>query len=288
MDFTLILLLQFIVAIATIILFSLGLAIVFGMMGVINLAHGEFIMLGAYGALKSHQAGLNFWVAMLVVAPLVAGIYGHVVERLLIRPLYGRLIDTLLATWGLSLFTVGAVTLIFGNTAGAMPTRRAPCGSAITAWVSTISFSSAPRCWILAATSSVLKKTNAGTLARATMQDADMVAALGYNPRAVYSVTFAIGTALAGLAGGLLAPITGVIPSMGAAFVTKAFISVISGGSAIILGTGTTAAILGSVNQFVTFLSTPVVGEAAFLVAAIMLLRILPNGLSDRFFRGGV
>lgn len=288
MDFTLILLLQFVVAIATIILFSLGLAIVFGMMGVINLAHGEFIMLGAYGALKSYQAGLNFWVAMLVVAPFVAGIYGHVVERLLIRPLYGRLIDTLLATWGLSLFTVGAVTLIFGNTAGGMPTppgtvRIGDYGMGLYNLVLV-----GATALILAATYFVLKKTNAGTLARATMQDADMVAALGYNPRAVYSVTFAIGTALAGLAGGLLAPVTGVIPSMGAAFVTKAFITVISGGSAIILGTGTTAAILGSVNQFVTFLSTPVVGEAAFLVAAILLLRILPNGLSDRFFRGGV
>ncbi|MBD0417073.1 ABC transporter permease subunit [Oryzicola mucosus] len=120
------------------------------------------------------------------------------------------------------------------------------------------------------------------------MQNADMVSALGYNPRLIYAVTFAIGAGLAGLAGGLLAPLTGVIPSMGVAFVAKAFITVISGGAAVILGTGVAAAIYGTISQAVTYVSTPVMGEAALFVAAIFLLRALPNGLAGRFFKGGV
>ncbi|QDG94658.1 branched-chain amino acid ABC transporter permease (plasmid) [Rhizobium sp. NIBRBAC000502774] len=288
MDFAIILMLQIAVAIATIILFSIGLAIVFGMMRVINLAHGEFIMLGAYGALKSYEVGLNLWIGMLIVAPLVSAIYGLVVERILIRRLYGRLIDTLLATWGLSLFTVGMVTMIFGNTAGSVPTPLSTLQIGQYGLGIYNLFIVAITGVVLLAIYVVLKRTNLGTLARGTMQDADMVAALGYNPKTVYAATFAIGAALAGLAGGLLAPVTGIIPTMGAAFVAKAFITVISGGAAIILGTGATASIFGAINQIVTFVSTPVLGEAALLLAAILLLRMLPNGLSGRFFKGGV
>ncbi|WP_320203190.1 ABC transporter permease subunit [Agrobacterium rosae] len=288
MDFAIILLLQIAIAIATIILFSIGLAVVFGMMRVINLAHGEFIMLGAYGALKSYEAGLNLWVGMLIVAPLVSAIYGLVVERILIRRLYGRLIDTLLATWGLSLFTVGMVTMIFGNTAGSVPTPLSTLQIGQYGLGIYNLFIIAITAVVLLVIYLVLKHTNFGTLARGTMQDADMVAAIGYNPKTVYAATFAVGAALAGLAGGLLAPVTGIIPTMGAAFVAKAFITVISGGAAIILGTGATAAIFGAINQIITFVSTPVLGEAALLLAAILLLRMLPNGLSGRFFKGGL
>lgn len=288
MDLVLILTLQGIVAIATILLFSIGLAIIFGMMRVINLAHGEFMMIGAYGAVKSHEAGLNLWVAMLVVAPLVAALFGLVVERVLIRHLYGRLIDTLLATWGLSLFTVGVVTMIFGNTTSGVPT---PLGTLrigdyglgqynlVIVGVTLL---------VLALVALVLKRTSAGVLARATMQNPEMIAALGYNPRRIYAATFAIGSGLAGLAGGLLAPLTGVIPAMGVAFVAKAFITVISGGAAVILGTGTAAAIYGVISQSVTYVSTSVIGEASLFLAAIILLRLLPNGFAGRFFKGGV
>jgi branched-chain amino acid transport system permease protein len=91
---------QALTGIATLLLISLGLAIVFGMMRVINLAHGEFLMLGAYSAILAVQAGINLWIAMLVVAPLCVGLFGAVVERLVIRRLYGRMVDTMLATWG--------------------------------------------------------------------------------------------------------------------------------------------------------------------------------------------
>ena len=114
MDLVIALALQIVYGIASLVLISLGLAIIFGMMRVINLAHGEFLMLGGYTVVISTNQGVNIWFAMLVLAPLVVGIIGILVERLLIQFLYGRMVDTLLATWGLSLLFVGLVTSIFG------------------------------------------------------------------------------------------------------------------------------------------------------------------------------
>src|SRR5262249_38685002 len=103
MDYLVILLLQIGSAVASLVLLSIGLAVIFGMMRVINLAHGEFLMLGGYAAITAYNHGVNLWLAMVLVAPLAVGIFGVIVERLVIRHLYGRLIDTMLATWGLSL-----------------------------------------------------------------------------------------------------------------------------------------------------------------------------------------
>ena len=114
--------LEIIYMIAFLVLSSAGLAIVFGMMRVINLAHGEFVMLGGYTTLLCYRAGINIYFAMLIVAPIVVGLIGLIVERLIIRFLYGRMIDTMLATWGLSLFLIGAVTMIFGSSAVNVPT----------------------------------------------------------------------------------------------------------------------------------------------------------------------
>jgi branched-chain amino acid transport system permease protein len=274
MDLTAVLGLQILTSIATLIMFSLGLAIVFGMMKVINLAHGEFLMIGAYSAVYSYNLGLNIWIGMVVVAPIVTGLYGFIAEYVLVRRLYGRLIDTLLATWGLSLFTAGLVAMIFGNTSKGVPM---PLGTltigdfGIGAFNVFIIFATM---LMLAVIYLVLRYTQLGVLARGTMQNAEMVAALGYNPRTIYAATFTVGAALTGLAGGLLAPLTGVIPTMGAAFVSKAFITVISGGSAIIVGTGSSAVVIGSVSQVVSFLSTPVIGEVALFLTAIILLRL--------------
>ena len=101
--------------VASLALISAGLAVIFGMMRVINLAHGEFLMLGAYAVVVSTKAGIDFWVSMLVIAPLFVGIVGVIVERFIVRFLYGRMMDTLIATWGLSLLFIGIITTIFGN-----------------------------------------------------------------------------------------------------------------------------------------------------------------------------
>ncbi len=103
--------------------------------------------------------------------------------------------------------------------------------------------------------------------------------------RRVYAVTFAVGAALTGLAGGLLAPLSGVVPTIGAAYIAKAFITVISGGAAILSGTAIASALLGAINVVATFAFTSVLGEVALLVAAVVLLRLLPQGITGRFFR---
>src|ERR1700726_2065411 len=117
MDYAAVVVLEIVYMIAFLALISAGLAVVFGMMRVINLAHGEFVMLGGYATIWSSKAGVNVYLAMLIIAPIVVGVVGLVVERLIVRFLYGRMIDTMLATWGLSLLLIGLVTLIFGNTA---------------------------------------------------------------------------------------------------------------------------------------------------------------------------
>src|ERR1700721_1183222 len=115
-DLIALLAIQVLYAIASLALISVGLAIIFGMMRVINLAHGEFLMLGGYAAIVATSHGISIWIAILVVAPVVVGIIGVMVERRIILFLSARMIDTMLATWGLSLFLVGLTTAIFGNT----------------------------------------------------------------------------------------------------------------------------------------------------------------------------
>jgi len=283
MDLTLIICLDILNGIAMLAMISVGLAIVFGIMGVINLAHGEFLMLGAFAATVSTNAGVNVWVSMLIVAPLFVGIVGLVVERLLIRLLYGRMTDTLIVTWGLSLFLVGAVTTLFGYT---IPGISAPLGSVK---LGVYSFS-AYRLVFTGLTAltflviwSFLKYTRWGIIARGTTQNPEMASALGHAPHRVYAITFFSGSAVTGLAGGLIAPLTGVVPTMGAIFVAKAFIAVIGGGAAIVAGTFAASSFFGAVDTLASFVWTPVIGQAAMLLAAIILLRLLPRGITGRF-----
>ena len=116
MDLIAVMAVEFLYAVASLVLISAGLAVVFGMMRVINLAHGEFMMLGGYVTITAVNLGVDVFIAMVIIAPLAVALIGVVVERLVIRHLYGRLVDTMLATWGLSLFFIGLVTVIFGNT----------------------------------------------------------------------------------------------------------------------------------------------------------------------------
>jgi branched-chain amino acid transport system permease protein len=285
LDYIIILLLQIASAIASLVLLSIGLAVIFGMMRVVNLAHGEFLMLGGYAAITAYNHGVNLWVAMVVVAPLTVGLFGAIVERLVIRHLYGRLIDTMLATWGLSLAMIGFVTVVFGNTVSGI---SAPLGSLTIGAYRTGAyelFLILVAVLLLVVGWTMLRFTRLGLVARGTMQNAAMAAALGTNPAAVYAVTFTVGSALSGLAGGLLAPLSGVVPTIGAAYIAKAFITVISGGASILSGTAIAAALLGAINTVVTFASTSVLGEVALLAAAVVLLRLLPQGITGRFFR---
>jgi branched-subunit amino acid ABC-type transport system permease component len=117
------------------------------------------------------------------------------------------------------------------------------------------------------------------------MQNAQMASSLGVSTSRIYMVTFGLGAAVTGLAGGLLAPVTGVLPTMGATYIAKAFITVISGGSAILAGTAAGSILLGGINGIFTFIAGPTYGEVALLAAAIILLRLMPTGITGRFFR---
>src|SRR2546423_14612720 len=216
MDYAAIVVLEILYMIAFLALISAGLAVVFGMMRVINLAHGEFVMIGGYTTIACHRAGMDIWFAMLVVAPLVVGAIGLVVERVVIRHLYGRMIDTMLATWGLSLLMVGLVTLIFGNTAVSVtaPIQSYQVGAyqmgGYNLFIIAISVLLALLLWL------VLRHTRIGLVARGAMQNAEIASALGYNPQKGYMWTFTAGAAISGLAGGVMAPRTRPVPSAGA------------------------------------------------------------------------
>ncbi len=285
MDYAAVVLLEIIYMIAFLVLTSAGLAVVFGMMRVINLAHGEFVMIGGYTTIACAKADINIYFAMLVISPLVVGILGLLVERLVVRQLYGRMIDTMLATWGLSLLMVGIVTFIFGNTAVSVP---APIPGyelgefqmgGYNLFIIGIATLLILCMWL------VMRFTRLGLVARGAMQSADVASSLGYDPKRVYMWTFTVGAALSGLAGGVLAPLTGLLPSSGGAYIAKAFITVITGGAAVITGTLSSSIIFGTINQVVSFGSTPVIGEIAMLAFAVVLLRLMPQGITGRFFR---
>lgn len=265
-------------AIASLVLLSLGLAIIYGMMRVINLAQGEFIMLGAYIVVLSSKYGLGLWAGM-VLAPLVLGVIGLLVERGLIRFLYGRLLDTMLATWGLSIALIAAVSLLLGPTTEgvATPLGHFTIGSYAVSnynlFVIAVAGTSVVLTWGL------FRFTKFGLLARATMQNPEMVAALGIQPSTIYMATFALGSALAGFAGAIMAPLTGVVPALGLAFIAKVFITVSVGGAAIFGGTLAAGTALGTIESAVSFITTPIYGQVAMLGCALILLRVAPQGI---------
>ena len=288
MDYAAVVTLEILYMISFIALASAGLAIVFGMMRVINLAHGEFVMLGGYTTLACERAGIDIWFAMLVIAPIVVGLVGLVVERVVIRFLYGRMIDTMLATWGLSLLLIGVVTYIFGSSAVGVPTPipgyqlGAYQMGGYNLFIIAVALVLYVAMWLM------LRYTRMGLIARGAMQSAEVASSLGYNPRTVYMVTFTVGAALSGLAGGVLAPLTGLLPSSGGAYIAEAFITVITGGAgAVIAGTLTGSVLFGTIQQLVSFAHGPVLGDIVMLAFAIVLLRLMPQGISGRFFRNG-
>lgn len=275
-------------AISTLALLSAGLALVFGLMRIINLAHGEFIVIGGYVTLVATNAGVPIWLAIFVMSPLLVGLFGLLVEWAIIRHLYGRMMDTMLATWGLSMLISGALVTVFGNTTtgvtnpmGALSIGDYQVGG-FSVLIIGVTFV------LMLISYLVLRYTRSGLIVRAAMQSADVVAGLGYNPKAVYRITFALGAAISGLAGGLMAPLIGLTPTSGGQFIAKSFITVISGGASVVSGTLSASTLFGLVSKGVEWLSTPVWGELALLLVAIVLLRMMPQGITGRFFKGKV
>ena len=275
---------QFGDAFAFLVLSACGLAVIFGMMGVINLAHGEFIMCGAYVTAASVHAGLPLPLGVLA-GTLVSALVGVLVELLVIRHLYDRPLDTIVATWGLSLIATQGTLIVLGSS---LPGIGVPLGSFT---VGVYSYSTYRLVLIVAALAILaglyfaFNKTRFGILARATIQLPHMAEALGVDTRFIYSMTFALGAALAGLVGGLYAPTMTIVPTMGSTFIMEAFVTVVVGGADIFLGTAPAAAVLGIVKAAMTSWQGQLFGQIGLLIAVIIVIRVLPKGISGFILR---
>lgn len=271
-------------SIAFLAVISLGLAVVFGMMSINNLAHGEFLMIGAFLTVSLTRSGVNLWLAMVIASVAVAA-FGALVERLLIRRLYGRLEATMLATFGLSLILVQSAVLIWGTASEGIPT---PLGSFR---VGRYSFATYNLVIVIAAVLLVggvyllYSRSRFGVMARAVTMNPEMASAIGINSSRINMGNFAVGAGLAGAGGALLAPVVAVAPSMGASYIAQAFVTVVLGGPGAVTGTAAASSLLGTVHRVVSDASTDFYGTAALLVLAIALLRFLPTGISGRFGR---
>lgn len=265
---------------AFLLLCALGLMVILGMMNIINLAHGELMMMGAYIATMGYQIGVPF--ALCVVAAFLGvGVFGAVLERLIVRRFYGREMSALVITWGISLILAQGTLLVFGPF---MPSIAIPKGS-WQAGAYTMSFY-----WLgMIAISIVLvvalwwlyQRTRFGLMARATMESAEMARAMGVRTDRVYMLTFALGSGLAGLSGALLAPTTSIAPFMGQQFVAPAFITVVVGGAAnVITGAVGSSVLLSLIKTPVGFAVGSFLGTVALLVAALVIIRLMPNGIS--------
>ena len=270
---------QFADSFAFLVLCATGLAIVFGMMGIINLAHGEFIMIGAYITAFTVHSGAPLPVA-IVLGTIGAGALGVVLERLLIRHLYGRPFDSIVATWAVSLIASQGMLIIAGPT---MPSIGTPLGSLN---VGGISFSAYRLVFFATAIVELIALywlfmyTRFGIYARATIQRPDMARALGLDTNRIYAATFSLGAALAGLTGALYAPTMTLVPTMGAGFVVQAFVTVVVGGGDVLLGTAPAGAVLGLVQTWLTASYGTMIGKLGLLLAVIFVVRAMPKGIS--------
>lgn len=258
---------------------SIGLAIIYGMMGIINMAHGEFIMLGAYITTLLANRGVPLALAILLGGVGVA-IFGYIVDALLTSRMYNRPLDSIAVTWGMSLLLSQGMLILLGPS---LPVVSAPFGFVRIAGstyqiyrllIILISFI------IPLVLYWVFSKTRFGLRSRATMQRPESAGMLGINTRKKYSITFMIGSGLAGLAGGIYAPTMTIAPTMGQSFQMQSFVTVVVGGVNPLIGTITSSGLLGIVQGTVSMLFTSFFGRMALLIVAIITLRVLPQGTS--------
>ncbi len=275
---------QFADVFAFLILAAAGLAIVFGMMGVINMAHGEFIMCGAYVTVGLVHGGLPLPIAQ-AGGTIAAGVIGVLVEWSLVRKLYKRPLDSLLATWGLSLMVTQGMLLVFGSS---LPGIGTPEGSFS---VGAYTFSTyrlvlfACAVAVLGFIYVVFMRTRFGVHARATMQNASIAQATGVKVGNIYALSFGIGAALAGFCGAMYAPTMTLMPTMGAAFLVESFVTVVVGGANVLLGTAPAGILLAVVRTGLNGWGGQIVGQIGMLVGVIVVIRLLPEGLSGWFGR---
>jgi branched-chain amino acid transport system permease protein len=261
---------------------SLGLAVIFGLLGAVNFAHGAFYMLGAYAAvLMLDWLGINYWLA-LFLAPAVVAMIGVAVERLLLRhlyrldPLYG-----LLLTFGLAVMAEGSLLQVFGSSGRAYPVPAALDGALNLGFM----FLPIYRAWVILAslvicltTWFVIERTRLGATLRAANENAPLVQAFGINVPVIVMATFGGGVGLAALAGVLSAPIIQVNPLMGSSLVIVVFAVVVIGGMGSILGSIVSGLALGVIEGFTKVIYPEASNVVVFVIMALVLV-LRPSGL---------
>ena len=263
------------------VLLAIGLSLIFGLMTVVNFAHGALYMLGAYFGVFLLGYTKSFWVA-LIVAPLMVGVLGLLMERFLIRRLYGRSPDDpLLLTFGLSLILVEGVKVFWGKIGLTLDPPRGLAGAVDLGFM----IFPAYRLFLIAVTVAVLVglyfflgRTNVGLIIRAGSRDPLMVRALGIDLGRVWLVVFGIGTALAGLAGILAGPMRGAYAEMGVNMVIESFVVIVVGGMGSLLGAVVAGLLIGQVVGLTTLFLPKAAEIMVFLVMAFVLL-VRPSGL---------
>ena len=268
-----------------VVLVALGLTIIFGMLDVINMSHGEFYAIGAYAALALGAAGVGFWF-LLVLVPILMIPLGMAAERLLIRPVFDlkdRHVTTLLVTFGLGLVVEDVLKVIFGANTQRPPTPIAGAAEWFGILVPNYRlFLLAVGAAIIGGVAYVVYRTRLGAMVRAAAFDRHMAASLGVPVSVVYAGTFAFGVALAGLAGVLLAPIYSVFPTMGRDFILLAFSVVIVGGMGSIWGCVFAGLLLTQVQALASLVISPIWTDPIVFGTMVVFLMVRPQGLFGR------
>jgi urea transport system permease protein len=276
---------------SVLLLAALGLAVTFGLMRVINMAHGEMLMIGAYttfvvqNLFRTHLSASFDWylVVALPASFVVCGAVGMVLERLVIRRLYGRPLETLLATWGISLALIQSVRLVFGaqNVAVANPSWLSGGVELLPTLVTPYSRLAIVAFTVLVVTlvSVLLKRTTFGLQIRAVTQNRAMAASLGIPTERVDLLTFGLGSGLAGLGGVALSQLGNVGPELGQSYIVDSFMVVVLGGVGKLIGSVIGAVGLGLSNKYVEPLTGAVLGKIIILVLLVLFIQKRPQGL---------
>lgn len=267
---------------------SLGLAIIYGTTGVINMAHGEFVMIGAYTSwILQTKFGMGL-IASIIPIFLITALMGFLIERLIIRHLYNRLLDTILATWGIGVLLQQIIRLTIGSELQYLqiPSYMAESTTMLGQEVSIYRifiFLFAVAIFFLAWF--IIYRTSFGMKLRAVTQNKDMASSFGINSGMVYSSTFAFGTGVAALAGAFVAPLKSISPDMGTNYIIDAFMVVVLGGVESLIGTAASSLIIGESSSFLASFSNDTLAKALVLIMIIVILRFKPQGLFTKKIR---
>ena len=256
-----------------------GLLIVFGVMKIINFAHGGFLTVGGYSALAITKLGLNPWLS-LGFAFFIGFVCGMLIERLVVRPLYSRPLDAILATWGLGIIIGQVITLVFGREVQFV---QSPVTGAV--GLMGTSYSEYRLLLVLIAIAiaiaigAVLNGTRLGLVTRAVIMNEDLARGLGINSGMVRFFTFSLGAGLASLAGALITPLSSVDPNMGVPWLVNAFMLVMVSGVSLV-SLAAACLVLGGAQVLVSTYGNPVLGGLTIVVLAALVLRFRPQGFS--------